>query len=103
MTTESVTDIMHGFYCGDAAATYAKLEALAQDGMPTIRIISDFDLTLTRSRRHGRSVSSWDIMDSVMPPEGVARHRDIYARVRPLETKGELTNAVAEQLWGGNS
>ncbi len=76
-----------------------KLSAFADAGPKNLHIVADFDLTLTAGKNHGDNLGTWDVMDALMPPEGVQAHNAIYQSFRPTERAGKLTEAVAKEKW----
>lgn len=92
--------LLDGFYCGDELAVQHKLAMLGAAGPEGIHVVSDFDLTLTAGKTPGHNLGTWDVMDELMPPEGVERHREIYHSFRPIELEGKLTEEIAIEKWG---
>lgn len=82
-----------------ADAVYKKLSAFIEAGPEKLHVVSDFDLTLTAGKNHGDNLGTWDVMDALMPPEGVAAHTAIYQSFRPIERAGKLTEAIAKEKW----
>lgn len=89
-----------GVHVLDPAAVDRKLRAMLADGKDDAYVVSDFDLTLTTGRAKGENIGTWDVFDSLMTPEGVKRHTEIYASFRPIELAGMLTDAIAREKWG---
>jgi len=96
---EVPSDILTGFYYDNAQAVKQKLAQFAVLGSSGCHIVADFDLTLTAGIAKGQNLGTWDVMDALMPPEGVERHRKIYESFRPIELEGKLTETVAIEKW----
>lgn len=92
-------DILAEFHTSDAEAVRRKLRRFAKDGPEKLHIVSDFDLTLTAGKQAGQNLGTWDVMDELMPPEGVVRHTAIYQSFRPIEIQGKLTDKIASEKW----
>jgi len=91
--------IPDGFHCQDIELVRSKLTSFATAGPQKLHIVSDFDLTLTAGKHPGDNLGTWDVMDAIMPEEGVARHTAIYQSFRPIEVAGKLTQAIAAEKW----
>jgi 2-hydroxy-3-keto-5-methylthiopentenyl-1-phosphate phosphatase len=96
---EIADDILDGFQFADERRLSAKISRFIKDGKEALHIVSDFDLTLTSGKIAGQNLGTWDVMDELIPPEGVARHTKIYNSFRPIERAGKLTAEVAAQKW----
>lgn len=92
-------ELLDGFHYQDKADVLGKLRKFAADGPNKVHLVSDFDLTLTAGKRPGQNLGTWDVMDALMPPEGVARHTAIYQSFRPVERAGQLTEAMTREKW----
>jgi len=99
MSLEVSQDVLEGFHVSDAETVRRKLRSFADAGPEALHVVSDFDLTLTAGKQAGQNLGTWDVMDELMPPEGVARHTAIYQSFRPTEIEGKLTDAVASAKW----
>lgn len=97
--TSAFDDLLDGFKYQDTKNVLRKLRRFKVDGPSKLHVVSDFDLTLTSGKRPGQNLGTWDVMDALMPPEGVARHAAIYQSLRPIELAGQLTEAVAREKW----
>jgi cytosolic 5'-nucleotidase 3 len=86
-------------YYRDIESVSSKLTSFAAAGPQKLHIVSDFDLTLTAGKHPGDNLGTWDVMDALMPEEGVARHTAIYQSFRPIEVAGKLTQAIAAEKW----
>jgi phosphoserine phosphatase len=87
------------FLFGDAKSIKNKLADFSSAGPEKLHIVSDFDLTLTAGKLPGQNLGTWDVMDELMPPEGVAKHNAIYKSFRPTELAGKLTREVTAEKW----
>jgi len=96
---ELVPELLHGFQYRSATAVMSKLADFASAGSKAWHVVSDFDLTLTAGKQPGQNIGTWDIMDELLPTEGVERHTAIYNSFRPIEIQGKLTAAVAREKW----
>jgi len=76
-----------------------KLAVFASAGADALHVVSDFDLTLTAGKQPGQNIGTWDVMDELLPPEGVERHTAIYNSFRPIEVQGKLTSEMAKEKW----
>lgn len=92
-------NILDGFQFADEQSVRAKIASFIKDGQQALHIVSDFDLTLTAGKVAGQNLGTWDVMDELMPPEGVARHSEIYNSFRPIEREGKLTAEIAALKW----
>jgi 5'-nucleotidase len=92
-------ELLTGFQYQDAPDVLHKLAAFAAAGPQNLHVVSDFDLTLTAGKERGQNLGTWDVMDELMPPEGIARHAAIYNSFRPIELLGQLTDTVAAEKW----
>lgn len=92
-------DLLNGVHYEASDTIRNKLAAFAVAGPDRVHMIADFDLTLTAGREVGQNVGTWDVMDALMPEEGVERHRQIYQSFRPLELQGKLTEEIAREKW----
>lgn len=100
MTKQEVPDdLLEEFQYRDRAEIDCKFIAFTQAGPSALHVVSDFDLTLTAGKRAGENIGTWDVMDELMPPEGVKRHSAIYNSFRPIEVLGQLTDQVAAEKW----
>lgn len=91
--------IPDGFHCQDIELVRSKLRSFTTAGPQKLHVVSDFDLTLTAGKHPGDNLGTWDVMDALMPEEGVARHAAIYQSFRPIEVAGKLTRAIAAEKW----
>lgn len=91
--------LLAGLHYKDAEAVTRTLVAFANAGAKELHIIADFDLTLTAGTKAGQNLGTWDVMDVLMPPAGVERHREIYQSFRPIELEGKLTQKIAKEKW----
>jgi 2-hydroxy-3-keto-5-methylthiopentenyl-1-phosphate phosphatase len=96
---EAPQNLLKGFQYADPENVLRKLADFAMSGPDTIHVVSDFDLTLTAGKLPGQNLGTWDVMDALMPPEGVEKHSAIYNSFRPIELEGKLTSAVAQKKW----
>lgn len=94
------TDLLSGFYYSDLEKVSGKIAGFADAGADSLHIVSDFDLTLTAGKVPGQNIGTWDVMDELMTPESVARHKEIYQSFRPIELEGKLTAEIASEKWG---
>jgi HAD superfamily phosphoserine phosphatase-like hydrolase len=92
-------ELLHGFECGNTAAVTDKLASFALAGSESFHVVSDFDLTLTAGKQPGQNIGTWDVMDELLPPEGVERHAAIYNSFRPTEVQGRLSAEIAREKW----
>jgi phosphoserine phosphatase len=92
-------DLLNGTrYCAKGLVQQ-KLIDFAKDGIDMLHLVSDFDLTLTAGKHPGQNLGTWDVMDELMPPEGVARHTAIYNSFRPIEVAGTITSEITAEKW----
>jgi phosphoserine phosphatase len=91
--------LFEGFQYRDKQAVERKLTDFALAGNDMLHVVSDFDLTLTAGKHPGQNLGTWDVMDELMPPEGVARHTAIYNSFRPTELTGTITAATTAEKW----
>jgi HAD superfamily phosphoserine phosphatase-like hydrolase len=96
---EATPELLHGFECRSAADVMSKLDSFALAGPESLHVVSDFDLTLTAGKQPGQNIGTWDVMDELLPPEGVERHAVIYNSFRPIEIQGKLTAEIAREKW----
>lgn len=99
MSLEVPQSVLDGFLYSDAKAVKRKLGGFATAGSSALHVVSDFDLTLTAGKQAGQNLGTWDVMDELMPPEGVARHTAIYQSFRPIELEGKLTSELTSEKW----
>jgi phosphoserine phosphatase len=91
--------LLDGSQSANPQKTLRKIAAFAETGHNALHIVSDFDLTLTAGKQPGHNLGTWDVMDELMPPEGVQRHTEIYNSFRPIEIQGGLTEEVCIEKW----
>jgi HAD superfamily phosphoserine phosphatase-like hydrolase len=96
---EVTPKLLRGFECRSAADVMSKLAGFALAGPESFHVVSDFDLTLTAGKQPGQNIGTWDVMDELLPPEGVERHTAIYNSFRPTEIEGKLTAEIAREKW----
>ena len=99
ISPETGADLLSGFYCLEPTKVTDKIAAFAVAGTDLLHVVSDFDLTLTAGNRPGQNIGTWDVMDELMTPESVARHKQIYQSFRPIELEGKLTAEIASKKW----
>jgi HAD superfamily phosphoserine phosphatase-like hydrolase len=92
-------ELLQGFDYRNAEDVKSKLAGFALAGPEAFHVVSDFDLTLTAGEQPGQNIGTWDVMDELLPPEGVARHDAIYQSIRPIERQGKLTPDIAKKKW----
>lgn len=92
-------NVLAGFQFEDEERLRRKIITLADSGHQGLHIVSDFDMTLTAGKMPGQNVGTWDVLDELLPPEGVEKHRQIYQSFRPIEIAGELTEDIAIEKW----
>jgi HAD superfamily phosphoserine phosphatase-like hydrolase len=98
-TLEVSPELLHGFECRSNPDVMSKLASFALAGSESFHVVSDFDLTLTAGKQPGQNIGTWDVMDELLPPEGVERHTAIYNSFRPIEIQGKLTAEIAREKW----
>ena len=91
--------LLEGFHFNDRGVVIRKLNKIAAIGIDSLHLVSDFDLTLTAGKQPGQNLGTWDVMDELMPAEGVQRHMEIYQSFRPIELRGQLTSEIASEKW----
>lgn len=94
-----MVSIPRGLHYQTSEPVLKKLAAFGDAGLDKVHVVSDFDLTLTAGKKRGDNLCTWDVMDVLMPPEGVAAHAVIYQSFRPIEIDGKLTDTVAQEKW----
>jgi HAD superfamily phosphoserine phosphatase-like hydrolase len=92
-------NLLSGFHYQNADRVSKKLSDFAAAGPTQLHIVSDFDLTLTAGKNPGQNIGTWDVVDELLPPEGVERHTAIYNSFRPIEVHGKLTSEMAKEKW----
>lgn len=92
-------DLLEGFQFKNKNDVTHKLNDLAMAGIDSLHLVSDFDLTLTAGKQPGQNLGTWDVMDELLPAEGVQRHKEIYQSFRPTELRGQLTAEITSQKW----
>jgi len=90
---------LDGFHFQNAELVETKLASFITAGPTKLHIVSDFDLTLTAGKHPGDNLGTWDVMDALIPAEGVTRHTEIYQSFRPIEIAGQLTAEMAAEKW----
>lgn len=98
-SAEVPENILEGFAYVDGAGVRSKIQTFAAVGAQALHVVSDFDLTLTSGKVPGQNLGTWDVMDELMPPEGVQKHTEIYQSFRPIEIAGKLTPEIALEKW----
>ena len=95
--SNTIYNAFDGFLVADRRSAEAKLARLSAAGPGKIHVLMDFDHTLTAGKNKGQNIGSWQMIDSMLPPEGVAKHLALYNRMRPLEAAGRLTTEQSIQ------
>jgi HAD superfamily phosphoserine phosphatase-like hydrolase len=73
-----------------------------QRGPAGCHVLLDFDRTLTCANAEGVDFYTWTIMESFLPPEFIQPSSELYQTYRPLELRGELTQAKAAEWWNAS-
>lgn len=88
------------FINNDPTMLEAKLAGFHAAGIHQLQLVLDFDRTLTvgKSKNYYDS-TSWDILRSHLPPEGIVRGDEIKQKYRALEEAGSMTVDDAVEWW----
>jgi phosphoserine phosphatase len=92
---------LEGFIPHDYEAVVAKLSNLALEGVATLHVVSDWDRTLTHNGG-GRDITSWGVVQSLLPQEGWDEDQAMYDVFHPKELDGSLTEEEARQWWAAS-
>jgi HAD superfamily phosphoserine phosphatase-like hydrolase len=92
-------ELLYGLECRSTEDVMSKLASFARAGSKSFHVVSDFDLTLTAGKQPSQNIGTWDVMDELLPPEGVVRHAATYNAFRPIELQGKVTTEMAKEKW----
>lgn len=98
VTTVQETEIV----VRDIDSLEAKLARFGLAGASGLHVVLDFDRTLTYSPRDGQKVvSSWQILEEHLPPEGSRRQRELFDTYYPKEKDGSMQEDESRAWWTG--
>lgn len=103
MEAELNTD--EGYIIVDQKSLAQKLKVFLKDGIDSLQIIADFDLTLTRARVNGKNASStfWVLHEwEYVSEEYLKRGKELYEYYRHIEIDHEMPLEEKEQhmnIW----
>jgi HAD superfamily phosphoserine phosphatase-like hydrolase len=80
----------------------AKLRKFKEEGTSKLQLVMDFDHTVTAGKVLGENIGTWNLFDLLMPEDARRRHDEIYAKFRPKEISGEMTEDEAVAWWSGS-
>ena len=89
---------LEGFIYHDPETIAAKLGEFAMAGPDAIHIVTDWDRTAT-ANGGGRDITSWGVVQSLLPKEGQEIDRDLYGYYQPKEQASTLTEEEAQEWW----
>lgn len=95
--------ILQDFIYRDEARVLKKMELIAKEGAEKLHFLLDFDRTLTPSdNRSGHDATTWGILESHLPEDGIEEIKKLYEKYRPLEIQNKMTAQQATEWWEGS-
>jgi 5'-nucleotidase len=98
-TSYDNSSILDHFTVGNPSELAQKLQRLNTGGSERIHYLFDFDRTLTTSSHFGKDVTTWDLLDGLIPKEARAAYDPISKHYQNLEFEGKLSEADAFDWW----
>jgi HAD superfamily phosphoserine phosphatase-like hydrolase len=93
------TEALEPFLFKDAAIVGNKLANFEAEGAESWHVLLDFDRTLTCANESGKDFYTWTILESYLPEEFRKPSAELYQQYRPIELRGEMTEAIANEWW----
>lgn len=87
-----------GFLVRDPETVAAKLRRFTAD---STHLVADWDRTLT-ANGHGRDITTWGVMQELLPSDAQESENRIYAHYHPKELAGTFTEQEALDWWHGS-
>lgn len=102
MQKYSFSEALNNFEFRDKEKILKKLSQFRAGGFGKLHLVLDFDRTLTtRRNRQGQYITTWQLLQEYLSPEGKTQYTQLFEKYRPLEASGKMTSTDAIAWWEG--